>query len=848
MNITEVKQLYEDISKEFSKVIIGKQDVLKLLVVTLLASGHALIEGVPGIAKTLIAKVFAQTLGLSFKRIQFTPDMIPSDILGLFVYNQKSQEFSFRKGPVFANLVLADEINRGTPKVQSSLLEVMQERQVTIEGITQHVPEPFIVIATQNPIEHEGSLALSEPVFVNGSLETGKELLQKFGGNCIAEDGRGIRLYDIRGWTYALNTSGKIERKKCLLYSVPYADSMLTITTRTGRKVTVTKNHPFLVNEKGIIRWKKARELREGDYLVQPARIPEIPPVSIMGHEEALSKMSQKPVPTEIPIDEDLVFWIAFVLSGGSMGEKRIEVVQKNYPSALDRFVEITRRYGFLPHVFTRLGCRYARFYSKPFVEYLKIRFGVQGGRGKEIPSWFIGLPQNLNLEFLRTFISLESSLRDNRIVLTQKSARNINTISYMLLREGILSWVRYDGRVFRLKIQGSDAVRFLKTIGWIEPERTSEIDLERNVKSVFRVVPVHRELLVSLVKLLGINSFHTLKGRRKITGRDWYGSYKNVKYSRREVLTVEGLRKMVEDVRGEILARKSSGFIRQLDENPRMFAASIGLPITEIAGQLGISRNQVWSFYKKRRCTEAKKIEGFLLDQYSLRVAQAEKILGYFEDLLSEDVFYDRIKAIDEKNSDGYAFGLTVPILQNYVAGFGGCGFNHNTYPLPEAQLDRFMCRIIVDYPDHLEGVRILESSPERESVLAGIRSRASTTDVLEAINAIRSQVHVDKDIMDYIVAVVEATRKDTSRLILGASPRASVQLLDSSKVLTAIQGRSFVIPDDVKELCFPLLNHRVILRPDYLIESLQAGERSSHSKIRKVVDDALTEILPPR
>lgn len=847
MNIAEVKHFYEDISKEFSKVIIGKQDVLKLLVVTLLASGHALIEGVPGIAKTLIAKVFAQTLGLSFKRIQFTPDMIPSDILGIFVYNQKTQEFSFRKGPVFANLVLADEINRGTPKVQSSLLEVMQERQVTIEGATQHVPEPFMVIATQNPIEHEGSLALSEPVFVNGSLETGKELLEKVGGNCIAEDGRGIRLYDIMAWTYALNTSGKIEQRECLLYSVPYAEKMLTIATRTGRKVTVTKNHPFLANEKGVIRWKKACELREGDYLVQPARIPEIPPVRIMSHEEALSKMSQKPVPTEIPVDEDLAFWIAFVLSDGSIGEKYIEVVQKNYPSALDRFVEITRRYGFRPHVFTRGGCRYARFYSKPFVEYLKIRFGVHGGKDKEIPSWFISLPQNLNREFLKTFISLESSLRDNRIVLTQKSARNMNTISYMLLREGIVSWVRYDGRVFRLKIQGSDAVIFLKTIGWIELERTSEIDLERKIKSVFRVVPINRELLISLVKLLGINSFHTLKGRKKITARDWYGSYKNVKYSRREVFTVEGLRKMVRDVRSEILARRSSHFMRQLDENPRTFAASIGLPITEIARKLGISKNQVWNLYTKRRCIEAKRIEEFLLHQYSVRVAKAEKMLRYFEHLLSEDVFYDRVKSIDEKNSDGSAFGLTVPILQNYVAGFGGCGFSHNTYPLPEAQLDRFMCRIMVDYPDHLEGVRILESSPERESVLAGIKSRASTKDLLDAVSTIRSQVHVDKDIIDYIVAVVEATRKDTSRLILGASPRASVQLLDSSKVLAAIQGRNFVIPDDVKELCFALLNHRVILRPDYLIESL-SGDRSPHSKIRKVVEDALTEIMPPR
>ena len=140
----------------------GKSDVLRLILVALLSDGHVLLEGVPGVAKTLIARAFSRSLGLNFRRIQFTPDMLPSDITGTFIFNPKTTEFEFRKGPVFANIVLADEINRATPKTQSALLEAMQEKQVTIEGNTKILEEPFIVLATQNPLELEGTYPLPE--------------------------------------------------------------------------------------------------------------------------------------------------------------------------------------------------------------------------------------------------------------------------------------------------------------------------------------------------------------------------------------------------------------------------------------------------------------------------------------------------------------------------------------------------------------------------------------------------------------------------------------------------------------------------------------------------------------
>ena len=155
-------EIHEKINQEISGKIIGKSAETRLLTIALLAQGHAIIEGVPGIAKTLLAKSFANILELEFKRVQLTSDMLPSDITGTFVFNVKDQEFFFRKGPLFSNIVLADEINRGIPKTQSALLEAMQEYQVTVEGQTEILSQPFMVIATQNPLEMRGTYPLPE--------------------------------------------------------------------------------------------------------------------------------------------------------------------------------------------------------------------------------------------------------------------------------------------------------------------------------------------------------------------------------------------------------------------------------------------------------------------------------------------------------------------------------------------------------------------------------------------------------------------------------------------------------------------------------------------------------------
>ena len=150
------------IINNISQVIVGKYNALKLLMVALLADGHVLIEDVPGVGKTLIAKSFAKSINCSFNRIQFTPDLLPSDITGFNIYDQKEGKFKFQEGPILTNVLLADEINRAIPRTQSSLLESMEERQVTIDGKTYPLPQPFFIIATQNPIELEGTFPLPE--------------------------------------------------------------------------------------------------------------------------------------------------------------------------------------------------------------------------------------------------------------------------------------------------------------------------------------------------------------------------------------------------------------------------------------------------------------------------------------------------------------------------------------------------------------------------------------------------------------------------------------------------------------------------------------------------------------
>ncbi|SFN85639.1 AAA family ATPase [Salegentibacter flavus] len=241
--LEDLKESVESLKSQLSKIIVGQDEFVELLIVALLTNGHVLIEGVPGIAKTLTAKLFARTLNTGFSRIQFTPDLMPSDVLGTSVLNMKNSEFEFKPGPIFSNIVLIDEINRAPAKTQAALFEVMEERQITIDGKMYAMRAPFMVLATQNPIEQEGTYALPEAQLdrflfkIEVDYPTADEELSILKGH---QQRKGkLPETDIQ----AVLEPERLEEIKTQIHEIKIEEKLLEYITKIVGK---TRNHPHL--------------------------------------------------------------------------------------------------------------------------------------------------------------------------------------------------------------------------------------------------------------------------------------------------------------------------------------------------------------------------------------------------------------------------------------------------------------------------------------------------------------------------------------------------------------------------------------------------------------------------
>ncbi len=803
-DIEKLKDVFDALKAEIGKIIVGQDEVIEQLLIAILCDANALLESFPGMGKTMMVRTIANVLELEFSRIQSTPDLMPSDITGTYVIEEDRghKVFKFQKGPVFANIVLADEINRATPKTQAALLEAMQEKQVTVGNQTFPLDRPFFVLATQNPIDQEGSLSLDQPVLVNGKLVTGEELLAN-AGECLLEDERGIRLYSIDAWTLSLTPKGRLERQRCLLYTLPYNQEFVTVRTKKGRMITVTKNHPFLVNEHGRMVWKRADELTKQDYLAAPRTLPEISarPIS---NRQVLEQVQDH----RIPFDEDFAFWIGFLLSDGSISDKGVQAVQKNHPSALDRFIAISEGYGFHVSISVRRGCRHATVYSKALVQHLKAEYGLQTGKNKRIPAHFLSWPKPLLREFLKAYVGLESSLRDERIVFTQKHESDVNTVRYMLLRFGIASHCRHDGRIWRLKLQGEDAVAYLNQIGWIVPQ--AKIAPDKRCRSSFRVLPVDRRAILRLLELFGLNRFHTLKGRNSIAVRPWYNSVKGLRHGE-SVMAEAMYRSFVSDMRTELRARQTPDFKALLSSQPRRFAAGIGASMTGIARALNVSHNQVWKLYADGTAACEVQVREHLEQRYESVMQEAEAIVGALEQVAEADVCFEGVASLSYGAGKSLAFGLTVPKHHNYVAGFGACGINHNTYPLPEAQTDRFLLKILVHYPSFNDELEIVNRYTR--GILPTFPKPMLNKVSLQNLQLLTREVPIAEDIKRKAVEIVGKTRQNKELIEYGASPRASIGIILAAKAHALLQGRKHVSAVDLEAMAFPVLRHRIIL-----------------------------------
>lgn len=474
------KKLFDDAFEEVGRVIVGQKEMVTQLLSAILADGNALLEGYPGLAKTLTVRTLARIMDLRFSRIQNTPDLMPSDITGTYVLEESGgkREFKFHPGPIFANIVLADEINRATPKTQSALLEAMQEKQVTVGNTTYKLDLPFFVLATQNPIEQEGSLALDQPVFINGKFEEGGSLIEvALKSGCKIIESNGKKLYKLNNsHTLSLNYEGKLVKSKCWLYSLPYSGKLIKIETEKGRKITVTANHPFVINENDIFVWKKAELLRVEESLACPK-------LNIIGRHSNNHNME------------------------------------------------------------------------------------VSGGNG-------------------------------------------------------------------------------------------------------------------------------------------------------------------------------------------------------------------------------------------ALLLASDSKLY---------DIISEKIVSLENYSFSGEVYGLVVPGLQNYVGGFGGCGINHNTYPLPEAQADRFLLKIKVTYPSVDEEMEIVNryAAEDHEKKLRVVISKEQLLD----LQALTRQVPLSSDIKQFVVSLINETRNRKDIIEYGASPRASTGLVLASKARALISGRNHVSIEDIRAMAYPVLRHRIIL-----------------------------------
>ena len=821
LQIEKLKQTFDTIHAEIEKSIIGQRKVIEQVMVCMLCGSNGLLESYPGLGKTSLIKAVAEVMELDFRRIQCTPDLMPSDIVGTEIIDETSGKrvFKFQKGPIFTNILLADEINRATPKTQSALLEAMQEKQVTANGVTYKLDAPFFVLATQNPIEQEGSLTLDQSVFINGELKTGEELLLQSASYPLVAEQNNMKLYSIPdAWTYTLDTKGKFQKTPCLFYTLPIVDDVAVITLKTGRKIKVTKNHPFLVNTDGIISWKKAEELTCTDYMVAPKKLPALESkTELCTHEEAMIKLQEK--------------FPSFTI----VRKKELTAILQKMNWTRKEFNALRIAFGYCKkELGQQMGISKDRI-IKFFSGKTKTAQDIE----EKLTAFFIARKESIIIQdYIEAFaitplkevssspavafwlgcILSDGTINTNSVAFYQKNYPEVLDNFEKITTDvfGVSYKKRTYNNAIEVKIDSKAFVEYLHI----------RYGVEKKIPSWFLSFPeeMRREFLYSFI---GLETY--MKEKMVFTQKD------------KSNVNIISYMLLMEGIQHRIIHRDISR-IKICGENAQRYLDIIGFPkqgifvashsnhsviplnkvvvekivqnmqnITSKAWyhsycSLRTGRNHMTAFFAAEFLKNAKKE----LPLFADGTIQITEEVQYLEQMIDSDVCYEQIKSIDFEQYNGLAFGLTVPGLQNYIAGVGACGINHNTYPLPEAQTDRFLLKILVGYPDQEQEFLIVnQNSKNEQEALRKILGKNS----LLALQRFTRQVPIANDLTKFAISLVNTTRTEKEYIEFGASPRASIGIVLAAKARALMQGRAHVSEDDLREMAYPILRHRIIL-----------------------------------
>jgi hypothetical protein len=486
-------------------------------------------------------------------------------------------------------------------------------------------------------------------------------------------------------------------------------------------------------------------------------------------------------------------------------------VRQKNLPDLLDRWIEIVERVGLDVRIREDGTGREAVVDSKPFVDYLAERYDLRE------PERLLSAPEAFKRPFLETFLLTEShyDAERRRVTFVQTDRTLTNLVAHLLLGEGIVPWLYEREDRFEVRIQGEDVTRYLDLFEW-----RGETPDAGTFESAHRTTPLPAETVERVVDCLG------MKHDSPLSERDWYNSYRCLR-TKRDRMATSHFESFLEDAERTLDERRERDLRTSIVDDLGDTARGCGLSLTDVVEGSGLTNHRGWEAYESEERPRA--AASYVVEEYTDRIDEAAELTEYLRGLVDGDVFYDRVTSIETEPYEGPVVGLSVPETHNYLAGFGACGINHNTYALPEAQSDRFLLKILVDYPSLEEEIEVVDRYTSRLDRSIPVETVLSRGELREAQELVR-EVPIAEDIRTRAVELVRETR-NVDHIEYGASPRASMALVVTAKARALLEGRAYVSEEDIEAMARPVLRHRIIvdfraeregMTPDDAVEEL--------------------------